>query len=117
MRVALEDEDRSEPGTFYRQLSESHAVLWSVVAVASVFDVVTTMVGIERGLGEANAVAAAFIETYGTPGIGLLKFVALVVVALLWVVLPERYATAVLAGFALVSLLVVGLNAFTLATL
>jgi hypothetical protein len=100
-----------------RRLSESHAVLWSVVIVASVFDIVTTIVGAYRGAPEGNPVALAFIETYGTPGVGLLKFSALVLVVLLWAALPDRYATAVLSAFAVVSLVVVGLNTVTLATL
>jgi len=114
--------DRSERGgrggTLFpgqRQLSESHTVLWAVIILASLFDVVTTMVGIQRGLGEGNAVARAFIETYGTPGIGLLKFSALVVVVIAWAWFDDRRATAVLVGFALVSLVVVALNAVTLA--
>jgi len=98
-----------------RRLSESHTVLWSVVVVASLFDVVTTMVGLKQGLAEGNTVARAFIATYGTPGIGLLKFSALVVVVVAWASLDDRRATAVLAGFALVSLVVVASNALTLA--
>ena len=105
------------PGDVERHLTETHAVQWTVIVVASGLDVVTTIVGIERGAAEGNAVARAFIETYGTPGIGLLKFAALVVVVLLWGLLPERYGTAVLSGFALVSLLVVAANALTLAGL
>ncbi|MDS0282157.1 DUF5658 family protein [Haloarcula onubensis] len=100
-----------------RQLSESHTVLWTVVILSSLFDIVTTMVGMDRGLGEGNAVARAFIETYGTPGIGLLKFSALLVVVVTWARLDDRRATAVLVGFALVSLGVVALNAATLASL
>jgi uncharacterized membrane protein len=100
-----------------RNLSESHAVLWAVVILASVFDIVTTMVGVERGFAEGNAVARAFIETYGTPGIGLLKFAALVVVVVLWTLLDDERATVVLAVFAAVSVLVVALNAVTLASL
>jgi len=100
-----------------RQLSESHTVLWSVVILSSLFDVVTTMVGMERGLGEGNAVARAFIKTYGTPGIGLLKFSALLVVVVAWALFDDRRATAVILGFALLSLAVVALNAMTLASL
>jgi hypothetical protein len=100
-----------------RSLSESDAVLWAVVIVASVFDIVTTIVGIAQGASEANAVAVAFLETYGKPGIGLLKFAALVVVALSWWRLPDRHGSVVLLAFALVSLLVVALNALTLASL
>jgi hypothetical protein len=98
-----------------RSLPESDAVLWTVVILASVLDVVTTIVGIGRGVPEGNVVARVFIETYGTPGIGLLKFSALVVVSFGWFVLPERYATAGLQGMAVVSLVVVALNTATLA--
>ena len=101
----------------HRPLSKSQAVLWVVVILASALDVVTTLVGLARGAEEANAVAVAFIETYGTPGVGLLKFCVLVVVVLLWWRLPDRQAYAVLLGFALVSLTVVALNAATLASL
>lgn len=100
-----------------RSLTESDAVLWSVVILASVFDIVTTIVGVERGLTEGNAVARAFIETYGTVGIGLLKFSALVLVVVLWAALDDERATLVLATFAVVSLCVVALNAVTLASL
>jgi uncharacterized membrane protein len=99
-----------------RPLSESDAVLWTVVILASMFDIVTTIVGIERGFTEGNTVARAFIETYGTPGIGLLKFSALVLVVIFWAALDDEPASAVLLAFALVSLLVVASNALTLAT-
>lgn len=102
-------------GRFERMLPESDAVLWTVVVLASVFDVVTTIVGVGRGFEEGNAVARAFLSAYGSPGIGLLKFSALVLVVVLWAVLPDRYGTVVLQAVALVSLLVVGLNAVTLA--
>ena len=98
-------------------LSEADAVLWAVVIVASVFDIVTTIVGIAHGADEANRVAVAFLETYGTTGIGLLKFSALVVVTLAWWRLDDQRASVVLLTFALVSLLVVALNALTLASL
>ncbi|MFC7135179.1 MULTISPECIES: DUF5658 family protein [Salinibaculum] len=111
------DSDRPLVWRPIRPLSESDAVLWTVVILASVFDIVTTIVGLGRGLDEGNRVARAFMETYGTPGIGLLKFSALVVVVLLWTVLDDERASAVLAGFAIVSLLVVGANALTLAAL
>ena len=100
-----------------RQLSETDAVLWAVVIVASVFDIVTTIVGIAQGASEGNSVAVAFLETYGTTGIGLLKFSALVVVTLSWWRLDGQRATVVLLAFALVSLLVVALNALTLVSL
>lgn len=101
----------------YRPLSESDAVLWSVVIIASIFDIVTTIVGLANRLEEGNAVARAFIATYGTPGIGLLKFSALVLLVISWSILLDRHATKVLTAFALVSLLTVALNAITLATI
>lgn len=114
------DEESSVPadlGQLSRSLPESDAVLWAVVILASVLDVITTMVGLERGFAEGNAVARAFIEVYGSPGIGLLKFVALVVVVLAWALLPERYGTTVLQATAIVSLVVVALNVVTLAAI
>lgn len=105
------------PGDVERHLSETHAVQWSVILIATVFDITTTVVGVEQGAEEGNAVAQAFIETYGTPGLGLLKFAALVTVLVLWAALPDRYGTAILSGFALISLFVVALNAITLAGL
>ncbi|MBX0348864.1 DUF5658 family protein [Haloarcula pellucida] len=110
------ERDASSRLPLERRLSESHAVLWAVVILASLFDIVTTMVGLERGLTEGNAVARAFIETYGTPGVGLLKFSALVVVVVCWAWFDDRRATAVLTAFALVSLAVVASNAVTLAS-
>ena len=115
MALDLFDRDSQAPFPLERRLSESHTVLWTVVILASLFDVVTTIVGLGHGLSEGNAVARAFIETYGTPGIGLLKFSALLVVVVLWAWFDDRRATAVLAGFAVVSLLVVAANAMTLA--
>jgi hypothetical protein len=97
-----------------RDLTESQAVLWSVVIVASVFDVLTTITGLEHGLGEGNAVARAFIDTYGTPGVGLLKFVALVGLVVAWSRLPDREATVALAGFSVVAVLTIALNSLTL---
>ncbi|MFB6218578.1 MAG: DUF5658 family protein [Halobacteriaceae archaeon] len=97
-----------------RRLTESDAVLWAAVIVASVFDVLTTMTGLEAGLTEGNAVARAFIATYGTPGIGLLKFVALVVLVVAWGVLPDREASLGLAAFAVVAVLTIAVNAVTL---
>lgn len=97
-----------------RHLPESHAVLWTVVIVASAFDVVTTIAGLDRGFAEGNAVARAFLATYGTPGIGMLKLVALVLLVFVWAALPDRPAEYALTGFAVVSVVVVALNALTL---
>ena len=110
------DEESALVPRVERQLSESEALLWTVIVVAAVFDVLTTMRGLALGFEEGNVVARAFIDTYGGPGLGLLKFVALVVLVGAWWWLPERQATLVLAGFAVISLLTIALNVLTLAT-
>ena len=98
-------------------MSLTHALLWTVVIVASVFDIMTTIVGLEHSLEEGNVVARAFIATYGMPGIGLLKFVALVLLVLAWAKLLDRHATTVLAAFAVISLATVTWNVMTLAAI
>jgi hypothetical protein len=111
LREAVEEWSRP------RELADSNAVLWTVVIVASVFDVVTTMQGLALGASEGNAIARAFIDTYGSPGIGLLKFAGLVVLVLLWATLPRRYRSAALSGFAVFSVMTVFANAVTLLSL
>jgi len=100
-----------------RHLPVSHALLWTVVIIASVFDILTTIVGLGHRLEEGNAVARAFIATYGMPGIGLLKFAALVLLVVAWAMLRDRHATRVLAAFAVISLVTVTWNVMTLATI
>lgn len=97
-----------------RQLPETDAVLWTVVLLAGMFDIVTTMVGLGIGLQEGNAIARAFIATFGMTGIGYLKFSAYVILAGVWFRLPDWQATITLAVFGVISLLVVALNAITL---
>lgn len=99
-----------------RPLPETDAVLWTVVIVGAALDVTTTIVGVGSGIPEGNAVARAFIETYGTPGIGALKLAALLVLVLTWQALEAESARFALAGFALVSLVVSAANTLTLAT-
>ncbi|MBX0296294.1 DUF5658 family protein [Haloarcula nitratireducens] len=98
------------------ELSVSHAVLWTVILLTSLFDVVTTTVGLELGLREGNAVARALVESYGVVGLAALKIGALLVVALVWAALDEHRSTAALVGFALVSSFVVALNTIALVT-
>lgn len=97
-----------------RHMSETDAVLWSVVIVATVADVVTTISGLSLGLGEGNVVVREMIATLGLAGFWLVKFCALAALATGWALLPERKATAFLAVFALVTMGVVLSNAVTL---
>lgn len=96
-------------------LPETDVLLWTVVIVASVLDVITTMVGLNLGLEEGNAVARAFIDTYGSPGIGGLKLAGLLILVFAWAGLEDRSAEIVLLLFAVISMMVVLLNAITLA--
>ena len=100
-----------------KPLPETDAILWTVVIVGAILDVTTTIVGVGSGASEGNPVARAFLETYGTPGIGALKLVSLVVLTLTWHALEEQSARLSLAAFALVSLVVTVLNTLTLASL
>lgn len=100
-----------------KPVPETDALLWTIVVVGAILDVTTTIVGVGSGVPEGNPVAQAFLETYGTPGIGALKLVSLVVLALTWHALEEQSARLALAGFALVSLVVTMLNTLTLASL
>ena len=52
-------------------MTRTHAVLWTVVLVATVLDILTTMVGLERGLREGNVVVRAAVEALGVPVIGM----------------------------------------------
>ncbi|MFB6201089.1 MAG: DUF5658 family protein [Halorhabdus sp.] len=97
-----------------RPLPETDAVLWTVVIVGSALDVVTTIVGVGSGLPEGNAIARAFMATYGTPGIGALKLAALLVLVIAWQYLEGESARLALMGFALVTLAVSALNTLTL---
>lgn len=99
-----------------RHMTETDAVLWAVVIVATVADVVTTISGLSLGLGEGNVVVREMIATLGLAGFWLVKFCALVVLATGWTLLPERTATTFLAVFALVTMAVVLGNAVTLLT-
>ncbi|MFB6094880.1 MAG: DUF5658 family protein [Halodesulfurarchaeum sp.] len=97
-----------------RPIPPTDMVLWSVVVVGSVFDILTTMVGLGVGLREGNLVARAFVETYGVTGIGWLKLGALVGLVVSWFVLPKRPARILLFWFAIVSLVAVAFNVLTL---
>ena len=97
-----------------RAILDADLLLWTAVITASVLDVLTTIIGLGIGLTEGNAVARAFIHTYGEPGIGALKLVGLVILVLVWVGLSDRSGTIVLAGFAVVSSTVVLWNLLTI---
>lgn len=95
-------------------MTRTHAALWAVVLVATVLDVVTTMVGLSRGLQEGNVVVAAAIETLGLPGLWLVKFAAMVWLVGGWALLSDRNAAIFLALFAVVTIATVAVNVLAL---
>ncbi|ACV48101.1 MULTISPECIES: DUF5658 family protein [Halomicrobium] len=97
-----------------REMTRTHSVLWSAILVATVLDVLTTMVGLERGLREGNAVVAAAIDALGLPGLWLVKFAAMVWLVGGWALLSDRDAAIFLALFAVVTVATVVANTATL---
>jgi len=94
-----------------QRMSETHAVLWTVVIVATVADVVLTLTGLSIGLGEGNPVVRLLLSGFGPAGLWLVKFLAMLWLVAGWVLLPERVGTAFLAVFALVTVAVTAHNA------
>ena len=117
MLPASDRDDSAHVIRMERRLTVSHALLWTVIIVVSVLDVVTTVVGLAHHLEEGKVVARAFLGTYGMPGIGLLKFCALVLLVVSEAVLVDRDATRVLIAFAVISLVTLAWNVLTLASL
>lgn len=97
-----------------RRLTRTHAALWTVVLVATVLDILTTMVGLERGLQEGNVVVRAAVETLGLPGLWLVKFGAMVWLVGGWALLSDRNAAVFLGLFAAVTVATVIANVVTL---
>jgi len=92
---------------FYRDMSETHAVLWTVVVVATVADVVMTLTGLSNGLPEGNPVVRTMVGTFGVAGLWVVKFLAMCWLVAGWALLSDWKATVFLALFAVVTLAVV----------
>jgi hypothetical protein len=95
-------------------LSPTHAVLWTVILVATVGDILLTMTGITVGLQEGNVVVSAMLAEFGLAGLWLVKFGAMLWLVAGWRLLSERNATVFLALFAVVTLAVVVYNSVTI---
>lgn len=91
-------------------MTRPHAVLWSVILLATVADILLTMIGVANGLQEGNVVVAAALAEFGIAGLWLVKFAAMVWLVVGWALLSDRDATIFLALFAGVTLSVVGYN-------
>jgi len=111
--------DRPEPTSRIAErlsLSTLTAILWMAVIAASAMDVLTTTIGLRRGLSEGNVLTRTLVETVGVAGFGGLKLAALVVLAATWYLVDDRQGYAALAGFGGVTIVVVVVNVITIAT-
>ncbi len=70
-----------------RRMTQTHAVLWTVIVVATTADIVLTMTGLNQGLQEGNVVVHTLVAG--------------------WTLLSDRKATVFLALFAIVTFAVV----------
>ncbi len=95
-------------------LSHTHAVLWTVILVATVGDILLTMTGLTVGLQEGNVVVSRMLAEFGLAGFWLVKFGAMLWLVAGWRLLSERNATVFLALFAVVTLAVVAYNSVTI---
>lgn len=111
------DADADETGVTLlgvHRMSNTHAVLWTVIVVATVGDILLTMTGLTVGLQEGNVVVSAMLAEFGLAGFWLVKFGAMLWLVAGWRLLSERNATVFLAIFAVVTLAVVGYNSITI---
>ena len=95
-------------------LPATHAVLWTVILVATVGDILLTMTGLTVGLQEGNVVVSTMLAEFGLAGLWLVKFGAMLWLVAGWRLLSERNATVFLALFAVVTLAVVVYNSITI---
>jgi hypothetical protein len=97
-----------------RRMTRAHAVLWTVIVLATVADILLTMAGLANGFREGNAVVVASLSTLGLGGLFLVKFAAMVWLVAGWTLLSDRNASIFLALFAVVTLAVVANNVLVL---
>ena len=97
-----------------RQLTRTHAVLWTLILATTVADILLTMVGLDAGLREGNVVVAALLAEFGLAGLWLVKFAAMGWLVAGWALLSDRNAAVFLALFAAVTGAVVVSNAVLL---
>ncbi|MFB6297171.1 MAG: DUF5658 family protein [Salinirussus sp.] len=97
-------------------MTRAHAVLWAVILVATVADVVLTMVGTAGGLAEGNALVRTMMAAMGPAGLWLVKFAAMVWLVGGWSLLSDRNATVFLGLFAAVTVAVTAHNSLLVAS-
>jgi hypothetical protein len=93
-----------------REMTDTHAVLWTAIIITTVADIILTLVGVGTGLGEGNPVVRALMSAFGIPGLYIVKFLAMVWLVAGWTLLSDRNASIFLALFAIVTILVTAHN-------
>lgn len=93
------------------RMTRTHAALWAAILATTVADVILTLVGIERGLGEGNVVVRTMLAEFGLTGLWLVKFAAMCWLVAGWYLLADRNASIFLALFAAVTTAVAVYNA------
>lgn len=94
-----------------REMTTTHAVLWSVILSTTVADILLTMVGLRLGLQEGNIVVHTMLSHFSLAGLWLVKFLAMCWLVAGWALLSGRNAAIFLGLFGLVTLVVVVYNA------
>lgn len=94
-----------------REMTQTHAVLWTVILVATVVDILLTLTGMRVGFQEGNVVVRAMLGAFGPAGLWVVKFAAMCWLVAGWVLLSNRKASVFLALFAIVTVVVTAHNA------
>lgn len=97
-----------------RQLTSTHAALWTLILVTTAADIVLTMVGLAAGVPEGNPLVRAAVAQFGLGGLWAVKFAAMCWLVAGWALLSDRNASIFLALFGAVTSLVVVHNAVTI---
>lgn len=100
-----------------RLLAGHERLIWTVVVVATLLDLSSTIYGLSQGLPEANPVARSAFERYGAVGLGGLKLLALSLAYAVWWLLPRDRAPLLPAALAVPWVGAVCVNLVALSTL
>lgn len=91
-------------------MTQTHAVLWTTIVIATVIDILLTLTGVASGFGEGNPVVRTLMAAFGPFGLWIVKFLAMVWLVCGWALLSDRDASIFLALFAIVTIVVTAHN-------
>jgi len=90
-------------------------LLWSLVLVAAVGDLLSTLLGLSLCFTEANPVARAMLEVGGGAGLAALKLAAVSMLAVVYWLVSPLYRRGALVAFLVPQLFAVGHNTLLIA--